>query len=158
LTGSATEARSYALRLLRYRGRSEKELRDRLKKKGYPPEAIDAVVQYLGESGFIDDRVVAENLKRQAMTNRHLGFEGARRFMRQRGIPREIIDAVLGYDEQTELLQARKLIDKKQRSSEKYPEPKRTRSLIAFLMRKGYPLQVIRKALKNHNTDEEMEP
>lgn len=157
MTGSATDARAYALKLLRYRGRSEKELRDRLRQKGYSPEDINFTVQRLGESGFIDDRVLAENLKRQAMTNRNLAFEGTRRFMQQRGIPREIIDAVLGYDEQTELLHARKLIDKKQRSSEKYPEPKRTRSLIAFLLRKGYPLQVIRKAMKDHYRDEEME-
>ena len=158
MTVSAPEARAYALKLLSYRGRSEKELRDRLRKKGYPPEDIEATVRYLGKSGFIDDRVVAENLKRQAMTNKHLGFEGTRRFMQQRGIPRDIIDGVLRYDKETELLNIRKLIDKKQKSSEKYPEPKRTRSLIGFLIRKGYSMQVIRKALKDRCTDEEMEP
>jgi regulatory protein len=157
LTGSAVKARSYALTLLRYRGRSEKELRDRLRKKGYQQEDIDATVVNLRESGFLDDEALAENLKRQAMTNKLLGFDGARRFMQQRGLPRTIIDRALAYDEETELLGIEKLINKKQRTIEKYPEPKRTRSLIGFLMRKGYPLHLIRKALKNRHMHEEME-
>jgi regulatory protein len=156
LTGSAAKARSYALTLLRYRGRSEKELRDRLRKKGYQQEDIDAAVVNLRDSGFLDDEALAENLKRQAMTNKILGFDGARRFMQQRGIPRTVIDQVLAYDEETELLNIERLIDKKQRTIAKYPEPRRTRSLIGFLMRKGYPLHIIRKALKNRYRDEEM--
>jgi len=157
LTGSAAKARSYALTLLRYRGRSEKELRDRLRKKGYQQVDIDATVVNLRDSGFLDDEALAENLKRQAMTNKLLGFDGARRFMQQRGLPRQIIDRALMYDEETELRSIEKLIDKKQRTIEKYPEPKRTRSLIGFLMRKGYPLHIIRKALKNRYLHEEME-
>ena len=157
MTGSAAKARLYALTLLRYRGRSEKELRDRLRKKGYQQEDIDATVVNLRDSGFLDDEALAENLKRQAMTNKLLGFDGARRFMQQRGLPRQIIDQALTYDEETELRSIEKLIDKKQRTIEKYPEPKRTRSLIGFLMRKGYPLHIIRKALKNRYLHEEME-
>ena len=157
MTGSAAKARSYALTLLRYRGRSEKELRDRLSKKGYQQEDIDAAVVNLRDSGFLDDEALAENLKRQAMTNKLLGFDGARRFMQQRGIPRTVIDQVLAYDEETELLNIERLIDKKQRTIAKYPEARRTRSLIGFLMRKGYSLPIIRKALKNRYRDEEME-
>ena len=157
MTGSAAKARSYALTLLRYRGRSEKELRDRLRKKGYQQVDIDATVVNLRDSGFLDDEALAENLKRQAMTNKLLGFDGARRFMQQRGLPRQIIDRALMYDEETELRSIEKLIDKKQRTIEKYPEPKRTRSLVGFLMRKGYPLHIIRKALKNRYMHEEME-
>ena len=157
MTVSAPEARAYALKLLSYRGRSEKELRDRLRKKGYQQEDIDATVVNLRDSGFLDDEALAENLKRQAMTNKLLGFDGARRFMQQRGLPRQIIDQALTYDEETELRSIEKLIDKKQRTIEKYPEPKRTRSLIGFLMRKGYPLHIIRRALKNRCLDEEMD-
>ncbi|NJD55666.1 MAG: hypothetical protein FIA94_04575 [Nitrospirae bacterium] len=156
MTGSAAKTRAYALTLLRYRDRSEKELRDRLRKKGCHPEEIEAVIGNLRDSGFLNDEVLAENLKRQAMANKLLAFDGARRFMQQRGLSREIIDRVLAYDEETELLGIERLIDKKKKSIEKYPEPKRTRSLIGFLMRKGYPLHVIRKALKNRCRDEEI--
>ncbi|MBI5848425.1 MAG: RecX family transcriptional regulator [Nitrospirae bacterium] len=157
MTASAGNARRYALLLLRYRGRSEKELRERLKKKGYLAEEIETTVAYLLESGFLDDRALAENLKRQAMTNKLLGFEGARRFMQQRGLPKEIIGEALAYDEDDELRNIRKLIEKKQRSISRYPEPKRTQSLMGSLMRKGYSTALIRKALKNTITDEETE-
>jgi regulatory protein len=157
LTGSAAKARAYAVTLLRYRGRSEKELRDRLTKKGYQREDIEAVVLYLKEYGFLDDRALAENLKHQAMASKLLGFQGTRRFMQQRGLPRDIIDEVMGYDAGRELATLKKLIDKKCRTVEKYPEPKRTRSLIGLLMRKGYSLQLIRKVLTKRIANEEME-
>jgi len=157
LTVSAGNARRYALLLLRYRGRSEKELRQRLREKGYQAEEIETSVAYLLDSGFLDDRALAENLKRQAMTNKLLGFEGARRFMLLRGLPKEIIEEALEYHEDDELRNIRKLIEKKQRSLSRYPEPKRTQSLMGSLMRKGYSLALIRKALKNTIRDEETE-
>ncbi len=157
MTGSAAKARAYAVTLLRYRGRSEKEMRDRLTKKGYQREDIEAVVLYLKEYGFLDDRALAENLKHQAMASKLLGFQGTRRFMQQRGLPRDIIDEVMGYDAGRELATLKKLIDKKRRTVEKYPEPKRTRSLIGLLMRKGYSLQLIRKVLTKRIANEEME-
>ena len=143
--------------MLRYRSRSEKELRDRLRQKGCSQEEIEGTIAYLREAGFLDDEALAEDLKRQAITNKLLGFDGARKFMQQRGLSRELIDAALGYDEETEFRNIRKLIEKKWKSIERYPEPKRTRTLTAFLMRKGYHLGLIRKALKHHVTDEEME-
>lgn len=158
MTVSASKARSYALALLRYRGRSEKELRDRLRRKDFLSEDIDRVVEDLRTSGFLDDRSLAENLKRQAVTNKLLGHEGARRFMHQRGLSREIIDESLGYDEETEVLNMNKLIAKKLKTMATCPEPKRTRSLVGFLMRKGYRMGLIRKALNHISTHEEAQP
>ncbi len=157
MTVSAGNARRYALLLLRYRGRSEKEMRDRLKKKGYQADEIEITVAYLLDSGFLNDRVLAENLKRQAMTNKLLGFEGARRFMQLRGLSKEIIEGALEYHEDDELRNIRKLIEKKQRSISRYPEPKRTQRLMGTLMRKGYSSALIRKALKNTIRDEGIE-
>lgn len=157
MTGSAGNARRYALLLLRYRGRSEKELRQRLKEKGCQTEEIEATVAYLLDAGFLNDSALAENLKRQATANKLLGFEGTRRFMQQRGISKEIIEAALEYHEEDELENIRKVIEKKQRSISRYPEPKRTQSLMGSLMRKGYSAALIRKVLKNTNRDEEIE-
>lgn len=156
MTGSAGNARRYALLLLRYRGRSEKELRDRLRKKGYQAGEIETTVAYLLDSGFLDDRGLAEHLKRQAMTNKLLGFEGTRRFMQQRGISKEIIEETLEYHEDDELRNIRTLIEKKQKCLCSYPEPKRTQRLMGSLMRKGYSAALIRKALYYTGINEEM--
>jgi SOS response regulatory protein OraA/RecX len=77
--------------------------------------------------------------------------------MQQRGLPRDIIDGAMQYDEGTELVTLKKIIDKRHKTVEKYPEPKRTRSIIGFLMRKGYSLHLIRKVLNKSIADEEME-
>lgn len=158
MTGSADKARNYALLLLGYRGRSEKELRDRLKRKGFCEEDIEKTVAWMINAGFINDRSLADELKRQALSNKLLGFSGARRFMQQRGLARDTIDEALEYDEDTEFRNIRRLIEKKAKSLEKYPEPKRTKNLTDFLLRRGYSMNVIRKAIKNKfSIDEEME-
>lgn len=157
MTASAGKARSYALLLLRYRDRSEKEMRERLKKKGFQSDEIEAAVEYLRGAGYLDDRALADNLMRQALANRLLGFEGARRYMRDRGLSGDVINEALAYDEQTELQNIARLLEKKRKTLERYPEPKRTRSLVAFLMRKGYRLSVIRKAMKTTMIYEEFD-
>ncbi|MBO8160409.1 MAG: RecX family transcriptional regulator [Thermosipho sp. (in: Bacteria)] len=48
-----------ALRLLKYRIRSEKELRLRLSEKGYTNEEIEKTINYLKEKKFIDDEKFA---------------------------------------------------------------------------------------------------
>ena len=75
--------------------------------------------------------------------------------MQQRGLPRELIDETLGYDEATDFRNMRKLIDKRLKTLT-CPEPKRTRTLVGFLQRKGYPMGLIRKALNTVSTDEEL--
>ncbi len=156
MTGSAGKARSYALTLLRYRDRSENELRERLRRKGFLPEDIDDVLDNFRAAGLLDDRSYAENLKRQAVTNKMLGYESVRRFMQQRGLSRELIDETLAYNEETEFRNMRKLIEKKLKILASCPEPKRTRTLTGFLMRKGYRMGLIRKALHTARLDEEM--
>ncbi len=41
--------------LLRYRDRSEREMRERLARKGYSEPVVDATVLQLKEAGFLDD-------------------------------------------------------------------------------------------------------
>ena len=50
-----------AVRLLSYRARSERELGDRLARKGFSRPAIDAAVERLGELGYLDDAAFARS-------------------------------------------------------------------------------------------------
>ncbi|MDP1758646.1 MAG: DUF6429 family protein, partial [Thermodesulfovibrionales bacterium] len=47
------DAIRYAYRLLSYRDRSEKELTDKLKWKGFSEEIIQQTINHLSEKGFI---------------------------------------------------------------------------------------------------------
>ena len=66
---SAEKARAYAFLLLKFRLRSENELRERLKQKGFSPELAEDTISFLKDREFLDDRVfakgwVASRLKR----------------------------------------------------------------------------------------------
>ena len=88
--------------LLNYRSRSETELRERLEKKGFSENHISSTLRRLKESGYLDDHALALDLKRQAFDNKLLGHNSAKRFLLNRGVPDEIIDETLEYNEETE--------------------------------------------------------
>ena len=140
-------ALQHSYRLLAYRGRSEKELRERLKRKGFDKQAIDAAISSLTSNGFLDDRKLASSLKRYAEESKHYGISGIRRFLRVRGIPGDIIDATVKDIDETEI--ARKIIEKKMRGMRGYAPEKTARRLYGILYRRGYSPETIIKALEH---------
>ncbi len=157
MTGSAAEARRYALRLLAYRGRSEKELRERLERKGYGADVIATVTDDLRNAGFIDDAVLASGLVRQAREGKLLGCHAARLFIERRGVGRDLAEAVMEYDEGEELSTLRKLIGKKTRLSGVPRTPREKQRLWNFLSRKGYSTRLIRKAMNDPDNEPDID-
>lgn len=149
MTDSAPDAKKYAFRLLSYRSRSENELRERLEKKGFSEIDISATLKYLKEAGYVDDHGLALNLKRQAFNNKLLGHKRTRIFMLSRGVPDEVVDAALQYDEEAETEKIQKLIDKKLKTMGNYLDKKNEKRLWDFLVRKGYTFSTIRRACQN---------
>jgi regulatory protein len=68
-----------AMNLLARRPRSEREIRDRLKRKGYPPETIDAAVAKLEGWRYLDDEAFA----RFWVENREANKPRGRRLLEQ---------------------------------------------------------------------------
>jgi regulatory protein len=143
--------------LLGYRGRSEHELEERLRKKGFGEDEIRETVLYLKHAGMLDDQMLAENLRRQAFSNKLLGYAGAKRFMSQRGLSRDVIETSLDYDEDREIATIQKLMDKKFRTLRHHSDADGTRKAVHFLLRRGFSLSTIRKALKIIFMDRETE-
>lgn len=156
MTDSASDARLYSLRLLGYRGRSEKELRERLQRKGFQRDIIECTLLYLKETGLVDDKALAITLKRQAFEVRLLGHKGVRSFMLKRGLSRPLVESSLDYDEEAELENAVKVLEKKLASMANYPAEEKMTKLWNFLARRGYSSGVIRKAMRDINFDEEV--
>jgi regulatory protein len=142
------KAKQYALKLLSYRGRSEKELEERLIKKGITKTVASSTIKYLKHLGLIDDMALAETLKREALTTKLLSQNGARRFILNRGIPCEIVNQILSKDENTDIDTARRLIDKKLRAFKDYSSETVKRRLYNLLFRRGYSFETINKVLK----------
>jgi regulatory protein len=148
------KAEQYALRLLSYRGRSVKELEERLRRKKFPADVVSSIVNKLQRARFLDDVALAETLKREATKTKFLSQYGAKRFMLARGIPRRIVDLLFGHDEEEDINNARRLIEKKLRMIDDLPVEKKRRRLYQLLLRKGYSFEIIESVLKRINSRE----
>jgi len=155
LRDSQNRARDYALKLLSYRGRSERELEERLLKKGITTTETSSAIRYLKEKGLVDDMSLAETLKRETLTTRLLSQSGSKRYMLSRGIPRGIVDLVFSCHEDTDLDNAVRIIEKKRRVLGKYPQAVARRRLYGFLQRRGYSSETIMKVLRDDQLKEE---
>lgn len=143
--------------LLSYRSRSEKELQERLKKKGFSEQHIAVALKHLKQTGHLDDHALALDLKRQAFNNKLLGHNRAKIFLLDRGVPDDIVNETLTYDEETETQKIQKLVDKKLKTMGACPDNKKKKKLWDFLVRKGYTYNTIKNALHNLNQFEEEE-
>jgi regulatory protein len=147
------KALRYAYRLLSYRGRSELELAGRLQRKGFGPASVHEALGRLKEGGYLDDGALATSLRRKAEEVRMLGASGARLYMRQMGIPREVAEeALAGYDE---LASARRLIQRKMPAMGGRPEAVVRRRLAGLMRRRGYSAETVRRSLKFHSKETE---
>jgi regulatory protein len=153
----------YAYKLLGYRGRSEKEMMRRLRMKGFEEPVVENVIIRLKSSGLLDDRRLASSLTRYAEESRKLSTAGTRRFLMERGIPRDLINDVLAEMDETET--ARRLVEKRltaweKRSVSREPfrfTPEIARKLYGILYRNGYPSEVIKRTLRQFTCKEDLE-
>ena len=152
----------YAYKLLGYRGRSEKELTRRLGMRGFEEPVIEKVIIRLKSSGLLDDRKLASSLVRYAVESRKLSTAGVRKFLMERGIPRDLITDALADMDETET--ARRLVERKLAAWEKrgvsgqpfHLTPEITKKLYGILYRNGYLSEVIKKTLKQFTCKEDM--
>jgi regulatory protein len=150
-----TDAIRYAYRLLSYRDRSEKELADKLKRKGFSEETIQQAINYLSEKGFINDAALALSLRRIAEDARLLGNRGVRIFLHRRGISRELINDVFTGDDPDEIIRAEKVVSKKLKAVENYSDEEIKKKIWRSLVRKGYSFDTINKILRQFKIKEE---
>ncbi len=151
---SLENALKSAFRLLGYRDRSEKEICERLAKKGFSQKTIKDVVDYLKEKDFIDDRRLAEALKRHAVERKHLGKRGTISYLIKRGIPVEIAAGISG-DEDDYFDSAKRLVERRLQHMKNYDTETIKRRLWGLLARRGFSNEAIRKVIKSIDLREE---
>ncbi len=144
--GGDNRALAYALKLLGYRLRSERELRQRLSRKGFTRTEEDEAIAKLLGLGYIDDAATARALRDQAERVKLLGRSGARMFMRMRGIGKEDAEEALeGYDEEATAL---KLLERKKRALAGLPRHVARRRLAGYLGRRGFSGEALVRMLR----------
>ena len=145
LAPEAHEAAAAALRLLRYRPRSEHELRERLLDKDHPQDAVDEALDRVRAWGLVDDADFAEEWVRGRRKRRGRSRGALERELRNKGVAEVYIArAVREIDESDDRQQAAELVRGRldRRPVRGLSEPEvhgERRRLVAFLARRGYP-------------------
>jgi regulatory protein len=144
------KVRNYALRLLRYCPRSQREIEERLKRKKYPPELIRKVVGEFLDTGLIDDKAFVKFWFnwRNEINPRSQNF--IRLELRQKGISEDIIQEIVGVlPPANEILKAKELAQKRYDRLKNIEPEKRKRRLYAYLQRRGFEQGIIWDVLNN---------
>lgn len=142
-----SKANNCALRFLAYRQRSEKEIIDKLKKKGFEDKFIENTLVYLKHYGLVDDIEFAKSFMKDKINLNKYGPQRIKYELYRKGISQEIIEGVLEEDED-EYSRALKLAKKKMSSYKNDDRNAIYRKLGGFLQRKGYSYDSISKILK----------
>ena len=84
-----------AARYLGYRPRSEVELRERLHRRGFDSDTVEAVLKRLKEQALVDDAAFARFWSDNRQSFRPRSRWLSRVELRQKGVPEDIIDQVV---------------------------------------------------------------
>jgi regulatory protein len=141
-----------ALNILAARGRASEDLRRILVRKGEPPDCVDRAIERLRRAGYLDDAAFAREFARYRALGAGLSRRRVQQELAKRGVARDVsitaIDAVFrdeGVDEKASIERAAR---KKLRTLAKADIPTRTRRLYAFLARRGYDCEDIRRVIR----------
>lgn len=146
---NAENARAYAFLLLKFRLRSEEELKTRLKQKGFSETLSQDTVNFLKDKEFIDDRVFARGWVSTRL-KRPFGLRKIKQELIQKGLDPEIIDNSLSkvkedYNESQIVSQ----LAEQRFSKLKNIEPMKAKARVyGYLVRRGFSPDVVNEIVK----------
>lgn len=135
------------LRFSALRPRSEKEIKDWFKRKKIPESLRTKYLKRLKKLDFVDDFKFARFWIEQRLSFRPKPKMVLSQELKQKGVSEEIIKEVLSSFKIDELEQAKKLIEKLYRRWKGLSEIEFKNKATAFLLRRGYSLEIVREAL-----------
>lgn len=142
------KALNYTLNLLSYRQRSEKEIYNSLKRKGFEESYIENAMDYCRENGYLNDKTFAESFIKDKINLNKLGPQRIKYELMLKGISKDIIEESLIVDSDDQYDAAMELALKKLNSYKNDDKNSIYRKLTGFLGRKGYSYDIISKVLK----------
>ncbi|MEE9523646.1 MAG: RecX family transcriptional regulator [Thermodesulfovibrionales bacterium] len=152
---SVSNAKNHALRLIRYRDRSEKELSDRLKQKGFSSGTVSEMIELLKSAGLVNDPSLANSLEDIAKNVKFLGNMGTEFFLKKRGISENIISE-MSISDTNEFERAINFIEKKSRSLSHYSLKAQVRKIKGLLLRRGYAFETVNRVIAEFRKEEDI--
>jgi regulatory protein len=143
------KAKDYAFLLLKFRLRSEKEIRERLRRKKFDVDTTRKTISFLKERGFIDDNIFAR-IWFESRIKRPLGLKRLRQELKIKGINEDIIDTQIqevkkNYSEDKVVRELAKEKFQKLKGIESHKAKQR---VFGYLMRRGFSLDTVIDAVK----------
>ena len=143
---AVAKAKNNAYALLRSRPRSEYELRDRLRLKGYEDQVVETVIASLRLTGSVDDVKFAKFWVESRMHMNPVGDVILRHELKAKGVQDPIIESALedkakNYDEHKLALD---MAEERFRRLEKLDRRKAAKRLYDFLLRRGFKYDTVR--------------
>ncbi len=143
---SSDKALQAALRFLEARPRSTSEIRERLRRKEFADEAIEAAIERLVALGMIDDAAFARAWVENRQASHPRGVGALRDELRRKGIDRALAEAVLsdetliGGEEQHAMSIARGALHKYANAPDRAAFQRR---MGGYLQRRGFSFDTI---------------
>jgi regulatory protein len=121
-------------------------------RRGVPADVAAAVLDRFTEVGLVDDAAFAASWVESRQSGRGLSRRALAEELRRKGIAGEVVaESLQSIDDEREVEAARRLVDKKLRSSRVSDPQARWRQLVGLLARRGYPpgvaMRVVAEAL-----------
>ncbi len=130
------KAKSEAFKLLSRRDYSEREIVQKLLRKGFEQSIVENVVNYLKEEGYINDKKLGERLKEIAIEKGKSNV-----FLKKKLYSKGICNIELSYSE--ELESAKNLLRRK------YKGDKNFKQIVKFLLNRGFSYGIASEAAKS---------
>ncbi|MEO8620249.1 MAG: regulatory protein RecX [bacterium] len=141
-----------ALNMLAFRARSSAELARALVRKGAERSVVDRAIARLQEQGLLDDFAFAQSFTRAKVLGANQSRRRVQQELARKGVAREVGDEAIELVFDEEGIDQREVVEaaarKKLRTLAKHEPVVRRRRLYAFLARRGYDGDDIRRAME----------
>jgi regulatory protein len=148
-------AKACCFRLLSYRARSEAELGQRLRARGFAASVVEQTLARLRELGMVDDAEFAEAWVESRLAQRPMGPAALRSELRQKGIPGDVaaraIETRLGEEAQSDLALA---LARKRLTGAQTSDPKLLARIRRLLVHRGFSSDVIQSVMARIRADD----
>ena len=147
---SLEKARAQALLLLKFRPRSESELRDRLLRKRFDPALVDSLLEEFKKRDLVNDVKFAKYFAVSGMAAKPVGQRALVSRLKSKGVSSEVAvsavqEAVGGVDE---FETARELAVSRVSHLKGLTKQAVQRRLFGFLSRRGFSSEVVYKVVR----------
>ncbi|MBQ8391539.1 MAG: regulatory protein RecX [Clostridia bacterium] len=140
-------ARDYALKIVGFKDRTEKEIREKLTGKGYDENTVEEETQFLKNYGFIDDSRYARHFTHDAINIKKWGKTRIKTELLRKGVDRETVENIIE-DAFSELDDDRLFAEMQKRFKKSdFSNIKERTRIFNFYLRRGFSPNEIKGAM-----------